>query len=93
MSHDEGDDSTLAKSALAQIKKTKYGEDYENPVFLGLVVNDKARRIKAWECEGGLAARPEAASGLRPAGTGKPASPKAEDDEEDEESGPRMRPR
>jgi hypothetical protein len=58
VSHGYGDDSAKAKSALNQIKKKKYGEGYDNPVLLGLVVNDKARRIKAWECEGGLAKRP-----------------------------------
>jgi hypothetical protein len=50
----------LAKSALSQIKERKYGDFYENPVLLGLVVNNEKRRILAWECEGGTAERPEA---------------------------------
>ncbi|MDR0547895.1 MAG: hypothetical protein LBI10_00555 [Deltaproteobacteria bacterium] len=47
---DDGDDSELAKSALSQIKKATF-EDFKDPVFLGLVINDKARKITAWESE------------------------------------------
>jgi hypothetical protein len=87
VSHDEKDDLKLAKKALTQIKETKYGEGYQNPVLLGLVVNDKARRVTAWEREGGLTEEPKKTSELKPLGTGKSARPKTEDDEE---SGPWM---
>jgi hypothetical protein len=53
------EDKKLADEALTQIKETNYAGGYLNPVILGLVVNDKARAIKFWKCEGGLASKPE----------------------------------
>ena len=83
VSHDDGgDDSALATAALGQIKARKYGDGLKNPVLLGLVVNDQARRISAWECEGGIAARPEPG----------PAAERPSEAEEPEPPRPRMRP-
>jgi hypothetical protein len=52
VSHDDKDDQKLAGEALTQIRETNYG-GYLNPVLFGLVVNDNARSVTAWKCEGG----------------------------------------
>jgi hypothetical protein len=96
VSNARGDGSGIAKSALAQIKETRYGEAFLNPVLLGLAINDKERRITAWECEGGLAHRQETMARpklrLKPVSAAKRTEPENEEDEENDE-GPRMRPR
>jgi hypothetical protein len=75
VSHDEKDDARLAAVALSQIKAKDYGGGRLNPVLLAAVVNDRARAVTAWECEGGLAARP----------------PERQQVEKEERSGPRPR--
>jgi hypothetical protein len=52
-------DVDLAHDALTQILERNYGGPYRNPVSLGAVINEKTRIIKAWECKGGLASKPE----------------------------------
>jgi hypothetical protein len=52
-------DVDLAHDALTQILERNYGGPYRNPVSLGAVINEKTRIIKAWECKGGLATKPE----------------------------------
>jgi hypothetical protein len=95
VSHDDGDDSDLANTALNQAKNKRYGAGYDNPVLLGLSINDKTREIKAWKCEGGPADGPEPIP--VPAMAPKPKTPKKSaknvmenDDGEDDNSGPRM---
>jgi hypothetical protein len=99
-------DLELAADALKQIKETNYGGGHKNPVSLGLVVNNKARAILAWECEGGLASNPEKLGrsvkpakpkkGTAPtisAKTKKPAKSKVSLEPEEEEDRPGPRPR
>ena len=75
-------DASLAAAAMKQIKGTNYGGGYKNPVLLGLVVNTKARKVRAWECEGGLSTKPA-----------KPAEPAEPDEPEEEKHRPGPRPR
>jgi hypothetical protein len=51
---------------------------------LGLVVNDKEREIKAWECEGGLASSPYIRPGPTREKKAKVAKPTMERVEADE---------
>jgi hypothetical protein len=53
-------DEKLAEKALKQIKEKNYSVTYFNPVILGLVVNDEARLITTWRCQGGLLTEPVA---------------------------------
>lgn len=66
--HGVGDDTVLVKAALTRIRTRGCGEGCqdENPLLSGLVVNDKAKKIKAWECEGGIAERPDPQSETMP---------------------------
>jgi hypothetical protein len=62
--HDDSKDEILAKNALKQIYEKNYAGSFDDPVLLGLVINDEDRLIKAWECRGGLAERPIANSAV-----------------------------
>jgi hypothetical protein len=53
VSHDDKDDQKLAGVAMKQIKGKNYFGAFLNPVLLGIAINDQARAIKAWLCEGG----------------------------------------
>jgi hypothetical protein len=53
VSHDDKDDQKLAGVAMNQIKEKNYYGAHLNPVLLGIVINDQARAIKTWLCEGG----------------------------------------
>jgi hypothetical protein len=66
ISYNEKDDARKAEAALNQIIEEKYGVKYQKSVFLGLAINDKARKITAWKCQGGLFTDPnEAAAGTK----------------------------
>ncbi|MDR1657309.1 MAG: ATP-binding protein [Deltaproteobacteria bacterium] len=59
VSYNDTKDSQLAAGALTQIKEKNYGGGCQNPVLLGIVINDTTRLISTWECQGGLSAKPE----------------------------------
>jgi hypothetical protein len=42
-------DETVAKSALKQIREKGYAEPYDNPILLGIAINESKRAIGAWE--------------------------------------------
>ena len=80
-------DSELAKSALAKAAESIRG--LENPVMLGLAVNDTAKAIKSWECVGGSPAGSARAAAFEkspeagPRKSRKPAKPKARGESRD----------
>jgi hypothetical protein len=62
ISYNEKDDSRLAETALNQIIEKNYAGKYQNPVLLGMAINDKARKITAWKCQGGVFNNPNDAA-------------------------------
>jgi hypothetical protein len=53
------DEKDLANQAISQIKEKNYSGGYLNPVLLGVVIDDKARAVTWWKCEGGTSSNPE----------------------------------
>jgi hypothetical protein len=45
-------DEAMAKAALKQIREKGYAEPYENPILLGIAINEARRTIGAWEVGG-----------------------------------------
>jgi hypothetical protein len=56
---DTDKDEIIAEKALSQIINKNYGGSYENPVLLGLAINDTKRIITSWSCKGGMSEKPE----------------------------------
>ncbi|MDR1166536.1 MAG: ATP-binding protein [Deltaproteobacteria bacterium] len=44
-----GNDATVAKTALKQIMEKDYVGPYANPILLGIAINESKRTISAWE--------------------------------------------
>ncbi|MDR1165575.1 MAG: ATP-binding protein [Deltaproteobacteria bacterium] len=44
-----GDDAAVAKAALKQIREKDYAAPYDNPILLGIAINEAKRTIGAWE--------------------------------------------
>jgi hypothetical protein len=59
VAHGDDNDAALAASALRQTKEKNYPGGSLNPVLLGVTINDDARAVTAWECQGGIADKPE----------------------------------
>jgi hypothetical protein len=56
----QGTEAKMAENALKQMVKTNYGESFENPVLLAIVINDsEGRRITAWKALGGTKDEPD----------------------------------
>jgi hypothetical protein len=97
VAHGNDNDANLASTALEQIKLKKYPGGALNPVLLGATINDGARAITAWECQGGINdTQKEQTAPMKPimvARKVKSAKTVEDEDEEDEEerSGPRPR--
>ncbi|MDR2198864.1 MAG: PD-(D/E)XK nuclease domain-containing protein [Deltaproteobacteria bacterium] len=59
VNHKEEGDKTLVDTAMNQIKEKNYAGGFDNPVLLGICINDNLRAVTWWRCEGGTAASPD----------------------------------
>jgi hypothetical protein len=59
VNHKENGDKALADIAMKQIIEKNYAGGYDNPVLLGICINDNLRAITWWRSEGGTAANPD----------------------------------
>ncbi|MDR2198445.1 MAG: ATP-binding protein [Deltaproteobacteria bacterium] len=59
VNHKEEGDKTLVDTAMKRIKENNYAGGCDNPVLLGICINDNLRAVTWWRSEGGTAAGPD----------------------------------